>query len=77
VSSILAITPVAHPGGAEIALLRLLDGLRTRGWQTALTTSGPGALRARARVSGHETTCLALALNKPFPFPAGRGICPC
>ena len=41
---LLAICQVADPGGAEIGLLRLLQRLRTRGWEVAITTPGKGAL---------------------------------
>lgn len=42
---LLAITPVAHPGGAETTLLRLLAGLRGDGWTVTVTTPEPGPLR--------------------------------
>ena len=57
---LLAVTPVDHPGGAEIHLLRLLAGLRERGWETTVTTPGEGALRDRALADGHEWQPLAL-----------------
>jgi glycosyltransferase involved in cell wall biosynthesis len=41
---ILAVCPVAHPGGAEIGLLRLATRLRDRGHELRLTTPGPGPL---------------------------------
>lgn len=46
--SLLAVAPVVDPWGAEITLLRLLRGLRARGWAVALTTPGPGGLRDAA-----------------------------
>jgi glycosyltransferase involved in cell wall biosynthesis len=45
---LLAINPVDHPGGAETTLMRLLAGLRERGWTIELTTPGPGRLRDHA-----------------------------
>jgi len=39
---ILAVSPVAHPGGAEIVLLRLARRLRERGHELMLATPGPG-----------------------------------
>jgi hypothetical protein len=48
---LLAVAPVDHPGGAEIHLLRLLAGLRARGWETALTTPGRGLLHTGALVA--------------------------
>jgi glycosyltransferase involved in cell wall biosynthesis len=50
---LLAVAPVDHPGGAEVHLLRLLAGLRARGWETALTTPGHGPLREQALAAGH------------------------
>lgn len=43
---LLAVNAVDHPGGAEIALLRLLA--RLDGWKTTFTTPGPGALARQA-----------------------------
>lgn len=41
---ILAVCPVAHPGGAEIGLLRLARRLLARGHAITLATPGPGPL---------------------------------
>ena len=57
---LLAVAPVAHPGGAEIGLLRLLARLRSRGWDTRVATPAPGPLRDAAAAAGHATTTLAL-----------------
>ena len=58
--SLLAITPVDAPGGAETTLLRLLAGLRDRGWQIALTTPGRGPLREQALAAGFRWHALPL-----------------
>jgi glycosyltransferase involved in cell wall biosynthesis len=42
VPRLLAVSPVSHPGGAEVGLLRLLR--RLDGWDVTLATPGPGAL---------------------------------
>jgi glycosyltransferase involved in cell wall biosynthesis len=57
---LLAITPVDHAGGAEMALLRLLRGLRSRGWIISLTTPGRGPLRDEAVRSGYGWSRVAL-----------------
>lgn len=57
---LLAIAPVAHPGGAEIGLLRLLRGLRARGWKITLSTPGPGPLGEGALADGLRWERLAL-----------------
>jgi glycosyltransferase involved in cell wall biosynthesis len=49
---VLAVTPVSHPGGAELGLMRLLRWLRPRGWEITLTTPGPGPLADQARDAG-------------------------
>ena len=41
---LLAVSPVAHPGGAENALLRFLRRLDPARWTIELTTPGPGPL---------------------------------
>jgi glycosyltransferase involved in cell wall biosynthesis len=51
---LLAINPVDHPGGAETTTLRLLAGLRDRGWAVTATTPGPGPLRELILVAGHD-----------------------
>ncbi len=50
---LLAVAAVDQPGGAEIHLLRLLAGLRPRGWEITLSTPGPGALREQALEAGY------------------------
>ncbi len=50
---LLAITPVDHPGGAETTLLRLLAGLKVKGWSIAITTPGLGPLRDSALTAGY------------------------
>jgi glycosyltransferase involved in cell wall biosynthesis len=57
---LLAVTPVTAPGGAEIHLLRLLDGLVQRGWRITLTSPGPGPLRDAALERGWAWERLAL-----------------
>src|SRR5690348_17043073 len=57
---LLAITPVAHPGGAEIHLFRLLAGLRRGGWEIAVTTPGPGRVRDEALRAGYGWHALGL-----------------
>jgi len=51
-TSLLAVAPVDHPGGAEIGLLRLLARLRAAGWAVTLTTPGAGPLREAALAAG-------------------------
>ena len=51
-TSVLAVAPVDHPGGAEIGLLRLLPRLP---WAATLTTPQNGPLAARARELGIAT----------------------
>ncbi len=57
---LLAITPVDHPGGAELHLLHLLAGLGSRGWRLTLTTPGGGALRDTALQAGYAWRALPL-----------------
>lgn len=45
---LLAVNAVDHPGGAEIGLLRLLERLSTRGWETTLTSPGADGPLAQA-----------------------------
>lgn len=51
---------VDRPGGAELHLLRLLDGLLARGWQITLTTPGEGPLAEEARRRGYAWQPVAL-----------------
>src|SRR5256714_2857377 len=59
-ASLLAVAPVGDPGGAEVALLRLLEGLDERGWRIALSTPGAGELRDAGRAAGWATVSLPL-----------------
>jgi glycosyltransferase involved in cell wall biosynthesis len=69
---LLAVAPVDHPGGAEIHLLRLMGGLRDRGWQTTLTTPGRGPLRATALGEGHGWK--QLGVGGLAPHTGGRAV---
>jgi glycosyltransferase involved in cell wall biosynthesis len=78
---LLAVTPVDHPGGAETTLLRLLDGLQTRGWEIALTTPGHGPLREHALGAGYGWHALALGglqrrkgMRALASWPKARGL---
>ncbi|HWC87751.1 MAG TPA: glycosyltransferase family 4 protein [Solirubrobacteraceae bacterium] len=62
---LIAVAPVDHPGGAETCLLRLLAGLKRRGWSVALTTPGEGPLRDRAREAGYDWHPLPLGALGP------------
>jgi glycosyltransferase involved in cell wall biosynthesis len=55
---LLAINPVDHPGGAEVTLIRLLDGLRDRGWTVTLTTPNAGPLSNWASRAGARHVAL-------------------
>jgi len=57
---LIAVSPVDHPGGAETCLLRLLAGLKRRGWSIALTTPGAGPLRDAALDAGYAWHALPL-----------------
>ncbi|HWF52095.1 MAG TPA: glycosyltransferase family 4 protein [Solirubrobacteraceae bacterium] len=57
---LIAVAPVDHPGGAETCLLRLLAGLKRRGWSIALTTPGAGPLRDAAVEAGYAWHSLPL-----------------
>ena len=59
-TSMVAITPVDHAGGAEIGLLRLLRRLRAAGWALTLTTPGDGPLARAARERGIHVERLAV-----------------
>ena len=65
---IVAITPVAHPGGAEMVMLRLLRWLGRRGWDVTLTSPGPGLLAELARADGHRWHALPVG-----GLPKGTG----
>jgi glycosyltransferase involved in cell wall biosynthesis len=54
--SVLAVSPVDHPGGAEIGLLRLLPRMRHAGWDVTVTTPGDGPVARAAQQRGlrHE-----------------------
>lgn len=54
-TSMVAIAPVDHAGGAEIGLLRLLGRLHDAGWALTMTTPGDGPLAAAARAGGLHT----------------------
>lgn len=56
--SLLAINAVAHPGGAEIGLLRLIE--RLPDWQITLTAPQTGPLTEQAGALGAITDCLPL-----------------
>jgi glycosyltransferase involved in cell wall biosynthesis len=78
---LLAVTPVDHPGGAETTLLRLLSGLRERGWTIALTTPGHGPARDQAVAAGYEWHALPLGglergagARALASWPAARGL---
>jgi glycosyltransferase involved in cell wall biosynthesis len=58
VTSVLAVAPVDHPGGAEIGLLRLLPRLQAAGWNVTLTTPGEGPLAAAGAARGLRTARL-------------------
>src|SRR2546423_1858371 len=62
--SLLAVAPVADPGGAETTLLRLLGGLEERGWRVTLSTPAPGPPRA-PRIPAPRAV--------DGPWPAGDG----
>ena len=70
--SLLAITPVDAPGGAETTLLRLLSGLRDRDWQITLTTPGAGPLREQALAAGFRWD--RLPLGGLAPRTGGRAL---
>ena len=58
--SLLAVCAVAHPGGAEEGLLRLLARLGARGWSGTVTAPAQGPVTERARQLGFATSALAL-----------------
>jgi glycosyltransferase involved in cell wall biosynthesis len=57
---IVAVTPVDHPGGAEIHLLRLLTALAQRDWQVTLTSPGEGEMKRAALEAGYGWRALSL-----------------
>ena len=59
-TSLLAVAPAAHPGGAEIGLLRLLPRLRHDGWDITITTPGDGPVRESAEARGLRWKALPL-----------------
>jgi glycosyltransferase involved in cell wall biosynthesis len=78
-TSLLAVAPVDHPGGAEIGLLRLLRRLRHAGWQVTLTTPGDGPVRRIAEQRGLKWASLPLGgldrgagARAVASFPAAR-----
>ncbi|MCW2991004.1 MAG: glycosyltransferase family 1 protein [Solirubrobacterales bacterium] len=60
---LLAINAVAHPGGAEIGLLRLIE--RLPGWDVTFTTPAEGPLADAARRLGATTRALPLGALAP------------
>jgi glycosyltransferase involved in cell wall biosynthesis len=63
VPSLLAINAVAHPGGAEIGLLRLIE--RLPDWQITLTAPNQGPLTDEAERLGATTDLLPLGALEP------------
>lgn len=57
---LLAVDAVNDPGGAETTLMRLLGGLRARGWAVTLTTPASGSLRDQALGAGFGWQSLPL-----------------
>jgi len=57
---LLAVCAVDHPGGAELALVRLAERLAPRGWEIALTTPGRGPLSEVAHAQGWGWSPLAV-----------------
>src|SRR3954447_23748224 len=72
-TSLLAVTPADHPGGAEIGLLRLLPRLRHDGWEITLTTPGDGPVRQAAEARGLRWEAMPLGgLDRRAGPRAGR-----
>jgi glycosyltransferase involved in cell wall biosynthesis len=70
---LLAVAPVAEPGGAETTLLRLLRELEARGWEITLTTPGPGRMRDAGERAGYAVETLDLGpLGRRAGAPAVR-----
>lgn len=57
---LLAVAPVAEPGGAETTLLRMSGELAARGWRITVTAPRAQTLLRMARRAGHETAVLDL-----------------
>jgi glycosyltransferase involved in cell wall biosynthesis len=55
---LLAVAPVADPGGAETTLLRLVRELGARGWTITLAAPRPGRLLDAAAAAGHAAEVL-------------------
>jgi glycosyltransferase involved in cell wall biosynthesis len=71
-TSLLAVAPVDHPGGAEVGLMRLLGRLRDAGWAITLTTPGRGPLRDQAAARGLR--CERLPLGGLARGTGGRAV---
>jgi glycosyltransferase involved in cell wall biosynthesis len=70
---LLAVSPVAHPGGAETTLLRLLRELAARGWAVTVTAPASGSLLDAAAADGHGVASLPLGgLARGAGAPAVR-----
>jgi len=65
---ILFLSPTGQPGGAEVALVDLLAGLRTAqpAWSLSLIAASDGPLLTRARALGVEASVV------PFPGEVAR-----
>jgi glycosyltransferase involved in cell wall biosynthesis len=70
----LAVAAVAHPGGAETTLLRLLGSLRRRGWAVTLTTPGEGLLADLAREADLEVVHLPVGPLAGHRWPSPRAL---
>ncbi len=70
---ILAVAPVAQPGGAETTMLRLLRELAGRAWTVTVAARGPGGVLDAAAAQGHATEVLDLGgLDRGAGAPAVR-----
>jgi glycosyltransferase involved in cell wall biosynthesis len=56
----LAVAPVAEPGGAETTMLRLLRELAARGWAVTVSAPSGGGVLDAARTAGHGAEILSL-----------------
>lgn len=52
--SLLGVSPVDHPGGAEVALLRLVERLAKRGWDISLTSPSADSPLAQQGFEHHK-----------------------